>query len=214
MAPRTEMARQVSLSGCDVHLFASLGRMDDYLEMELPGEAYSSGLLAGLERLPADLDGDRLDWRARDGDPPILSFMLLRSSSRQPPAAAPVRLGRLLSEIARQAPGFEFGDLAFQPPAVSPIPGPAPVAPAPETTSQAKEPVSTTLSEPDTPTPLRSDHPEIAVHHPAWLMDRASVTMAMEHARRGQTHRALRILDEVLGRTPGQPGGSPAEGIR
>lgn len=203
MAPRTEMARQVTLSGHDIELFASLGRVDDYLELELPRSAYASGLLEGLDGLPTELAGDRLDWRARDGDPPILSFMLLRSGSHQPADPAPARLGRLLSEIARLAPGFDFGELAPKPPAEAPIPSPMPALPVAQTAPRVEAPAPAPLSEQSADAPPTGNHPGKGGHNPAWLMDRSSIAVAMEHARRGRTHQALRILNEVLSRTPG-----------
>jgi hypothetical protein len=199
-AGRTQLERDLPLWGKAARLYASCGRSDDYLELAFPE---APDLVSAIRERLTGVDpwsGDEgLDLRFHDGPPVTVSLLALHLDSEQRALPRTERLTALLLQLAQIVPDLEFGDLL--PEHVRPAPAlpqpddgalhegskmvdPASVACRPEVS--AAPPAETSPNEPIAPKPSpRVDAEDLFLQ-------------AMGQARKGHSHKALRLLEELL----------------
>ena len=205
MAIRTELERAISVDGQDGRLFASCGVSDDYLELTLPeAVGLESPLLSGLRALCHAPDG-RIGVQLCDGTPALVCVTVLYVNAPEQRTRPPiVRVADILSELARVAPAFDFGDLLpeeVRRPRLSraqhvavPSLEPEREAVTPSTSLSVVERVQRPVGPVGGTSPLEDT---VQAQPSAAGMEKANALAA-----RGQLHKALRAVDDVLRLAP------------
>jgi hypothetical protein len=191
MTSREEFERPVSLRGAPAVLYASGGRVDDYVELALPAAAtLDSTERMALLSLGREWSTGRIDVAITSGRPPTVSLTALYvgdSAERRAPSSE--RLARLFAGLAEALPRLDLGDLA-------PVVVPAPVADE-STLAPVASPVAAIPTEPARESSVGPIDPTPSVTA-AELVGRAR-----RCAARRQIHKASRLLDDARRLSPG-----------
>ena len=200
MAIRVEFESPISVDGQPGRLFASSGHADDYLELTLPEVAgLASTLLSELCCISHEQDV-QIGANVHEGPPLLLCVTALyinaQAQKTRPPAA---RIADILIVLSRVAPSIDFGDLL---PEHLRLPqSQAQQTAAPSFVSKQQAANSTcapSVCEAAQPvaSPSWATSPLAA---PAYTQPSAgSVEKARAIAARGQLHKALRAVEDVL----------------
>ncbi len=222
MAKRIEFTRQLWLRQQALPLFVSSGRLDDYLELQLPVDITpESGFLSGLASIPRDTEERCFDICVRAGPPATVCILVLYPSSACPANEDPVtaewsaaRLVRIFVALHSALPEVSFADLipaeALGVPAVTGAACDAvhKVVSAPSEEIAAHRPTEFRKAARASSQPPSQTGPELAklppITHKFGIMRKsrlvavAAMRRAHMYAGRGRVDRALEAVGEVL----------------
>ncbi len=199
MAIRTEFERAILVDSQGGRLFASCGVSDDYLELTLPeAVGLESPVLTGLRAMSQAADGG-IAVQLCGGAPTLVCVTVLYVNAPEQRTRPPiVRVADILTELARVAPAFDFGDLL---PEEVRCQQPAHAQRASSLQSETEPAIlSAGFSDPEAvrPPAAASLHTDPSGVTPQTQPSAAVMEKAHAMAARGQLHKALRAVDDVL----------------